>query len=502
MKKLVLFAVFILLNAPASVAQLRNVRWILERARDAAGTAPSEEDTEARTVLVRLVCSLAQVQLKAGDWEAAIATARSSPDPFCQAKVLSQLALARKKNDDPSGAVAALQEALQVAQHQRPISSRGLFLGENNDPQFWPRAVREEAFQQRVEEFNRDSALQDIAGVQMELGDTNAALQTTMMIRDRGSQIHFLCSLAIHQAKTTGRASAESTIRKALEIHEEEAEQDERFSNLLTIATAQARIGDTEAARENFDKARNMAMADNPDWLGGWRLAEVASYQAQAKDREGALETLRDALRIADETPAPNDRAFLLWNIVERMAELGDQAGALAIVEKIPSSRGWSDPQALRAIVESQLKAGDVSGALQTAARIEDTGFLSNALHWIARSQVAAGDRAAALATLQASLDAALRSAEVGVRDYAIAYTAMAFAELGEYAIALKVLSSVEDLTERVDFAREIAYVQAKAGHADETLVWALAEPSSLARAYALLGLAEGLLEVAGTPRD
>ena len=112
-------------------------------------------------------------------------------------------------------------------------------------------------------------------------------------------------------------------------------------------------------------------------------------------------ELIQQAVINAQFAKYPHSASSAMLKIWQAQLKAGNVIEAQAIfieVKKTASMIGYAYDKAMAfiSIVEVQLKAGDVSGAKQTAATIEGTRRKSDALRLIAKAQAEAGDIAEA----------------------------------------------------------------------------------------------------------
>lgn len=218
-----------------------------------------------------------------------------------------------------------------------------------------------------------------------------AAVPTT---RDRAQA---MVAIALAQVRTGQPDAAVATAQAIPDAHA-------RGAALAEVAAALAQSGDVARAAV---LARGIADAREQS-LSVAALEQVALAQAAQGDVAGALalvEGFEDLFR----------RAEAQARIAEAQARAGDIAGALATADRI-DSRVWLDDlrqrdfrfsearfddywfhEARARISVVQAEAGDLTGALDTAARIADAGAQSRALSGIAVVQARAGDAAGAM---------------------------------------------------------------------------------------------------------
>jgi len=357
----------------------------------------------------------------------------------------------------------------------------------------FPRGITNEA--------TKGPLLVEIPGVQAKAGDVPAALQTADAIaainaNDRDSvgralglgqtaqQIQAPLAIAEAQEKAGDRAGAGNTLKRgqALVSADSSLRENDR-STLGKIARVEAMVGRFNEALETarsipFDVPRSVA------------FATIAGLQAKAGDVQGALQTVQ-AIQGED-----HDfwKATALARIGKVQASKGDQAGstetfqnAVRTVESISGQsmayfRGWR----LAAIAEAQAQSGEGAASVATFEKA-----LSSAR--------AMPDSRAGTVNYQAYSKAMLFSP-----------VAKAQAEAGLVKDALKTASEILVLPDKsrergwgggdpkVAALYEIARAQGLRFESREAVAWVEIVQVPTEKAFALLGLAEGLLGPAG----
>lgn len=333
---------------------------------------------------------------------------------------------------------------------------------------------------------------------------------------DYGLQrIGIMLGIVEAQIAVGDRKNTEATLRRVLELASGTQDTDMRDLELGEVMEMQARLGDERGAWRTLEsiqargrkergveriasalakggkilRAMELAVSMKDGYRHDVALQSIAEAQAEAWDVDGALKTARGIRRekhrkvvalghIADTlvkhrnlaraqsvlsqaveaTNQISDRAELLGGLARRQAEINDRQGATRnIRQAIRALKGVREKRFLvhpqLAIVQAQVQAGDLAGAVQLAAKISSDDFQNRAFCEIAESKAWAGD-------IKGAVDAAGLSHGVG-RGY-----------------NLKV----------------IAKIQAYKGDKKGALAWATTQTGPSDRALALLGVAEGLL--------
>jgi tetratricopeptide (TPR) repeat protein len=272
-------------------------------------------------------------------------------------------------------------------------------------------------------------------------------------------------------------------------------------------------------------------------------LRRIALAPPVTADRAGALEILQAALGAAGTILGENEKVDALGGIATAQAEAGEIPGAFKTIAMIENAyKGQSLPdvavatkaEALRAIAIAQAKAGDSQTALQTAGNLVDPYLQASALAEIAVVQSKKGDRDASVKTLRKALQSAAGIQELHARGPALLAVGQAQAKIGEQTAAVKAFrqarqtvrasaderykteallevasvqaragdfqgavetaDGIQDLYAQANAWREIAMARSGNGNANGMLAWTVKQNAPVKKAYALLGIAEGLL--------
>ena len=341
---------------------------------------PSSERYRADAMILR---ARAVAQAMAGDraaaaksFDLAILAAEHTHEPT---QVLSAIAESQFKTGDRAAAAQTLEQAFGHAM------SLGL--------------------------SDRGGALRDVAVARARAGDGTGARQTAALIQSGADRSRALQSVGIAQAETGDINEAQLTLSRMEERYRDEV--------LHAMAVAQAKSGDGKGARET-------AATIKYEFFRAMAVGAVAAAQAQAGDGSTAAVTFAQAFQIADATRDPLDKARILGGIAGAQAKSGDRnaaaltldralqiarsirdanerARALDLVKRAESEARGGPEIAQRTtdweISEEQIKAGDIKGALQTAATMQDERSKAVTLRKIAEAQAMAGDLAGARKT-------------------------------------------------------------------------------------------------------
>ena len=235
-------------------------------------------------------------------------------------------------------------------------------------------------------------------------------------------------------------------------------------------------------------------------------LSALAKAQAKGGERQVALETFENAVKLADAMPPEGEalRSYRLRRIANDRVDAGDTAGALRTAELVVYE--YHKANALMAIAKAQAKAGqrDESRALfrkaiQTAKEIKIRDGLRDraasydlnspeCLRTIASVQASAGFAAEAVQTAE-TID------EPKWKNSALAQIAMAMAKAGEIMPAFQLVDRIDDESARARALQGIAEGQAEGGDISGAVKWARSRTTPEARANALLGIVRAVVK-------
>lgn len=420
--------------------------------------------------------------------ERAAAAADAIENPFRRIEAHADRAVAHAVAGDEAGARNALQSAHAAlgdvgVQALRDWSMHGIALA-------WIRLADFTAAQSAllgiVDASVRDSGYEALAARQARTADYEAALATARLVRDERSRAGVLRDIASVRADKGDLAGALTTARSI---------GDPVMSALALgdVAAAQAKDRDVSGARSLAARIRDAELRSRA-------LTAVAVTQMEAGDVAGA-EATADLIGDARE----RDGAFAR---IARAQVAFDARGARARLESIAPrlerarARAEWKAVALRDVGEAWLAAGDadraqkaLTKAADAASGVRDASLRNALLGRIARVQARAGDVDGALATA-ARLQVPATQALV-VRD-----VASAAAQEGEDRHALRAAHTLPDAHGRVAAMLGALGVQVRAERTEaarQTLeaarsVLSSAEPSAFgsgARAALAVALAK-----------
>jgi RNA polymerase sigma factor (sigma-70 family) len=275
---------------------------------------------------------------------------------------------------------------------------------------------------------------------------------------DKGAQ-----GVALLQAKAGDKAVAGKTLRRAADLiaamPEDTTAPRARALALTRLACAQARLGELAAARKTAEKIRN----ENGKAVA---LATLVRQLAQAG-------RVKEAVAEIDPLPVGTAKIHALTHLGAGQAGAGDQKAARAsfeqahlLIEKLPGEEDRMSQGVILGTVRAE--AGDYKGAIQTAEayNLESTLVYAN----IAYAHAKAGDITGALEVAER-----LKGRVVRLRPGGQARPVPDWWKL-------KILQATAEL-------------QAQRGESKAAREWIDRLDLHLARAWALTGMAEGMLK-------
>ncbi len=487
--------------------------------------------------------------------EAALPDAAKSADPYYFTFALIRLARARNASGDREGALAAFRLAAEVAdtvkdQHLRRLAmmrtavARGR-LGDTEparatldhfareaqvlEPEarynlmsmvisFLDQAgFKAEAKASLAAELARVEAIADEhikgGGIdwflynQVVLGDFDGALrQAERYTGEKSTYREPLIDVIVRWRSTPGdRFASREVVDRALVLAREITYPSPRTLALARVAPALARVGDVEAA---LSLARDLGKDDNGPFRESSRaeipaaMAEIARIQAKAGDLEGSRKTLREAWALGRTVSRRDVILFSRLRVVgEVAAEIGDVEAARKAADEIDDDK-QEKTRALVSLARAQVKAGDAASARATlgetlafargigprAHTINDDPVRNadTVLRELALAQAEAGDAKGAIATVAGRGSDTWKSEVLGA-------IAPIQARQGDIAGALATARSITAAGHAGKAYCEIAAIQSRANGAEAALAWAARLEPPAARAYALIGIADGV---------
>lgn len=476
-----------------------DVLRILQQARDAARAI--NEDAFLRENALR---GIAAGQAEVGGFDAALEAAALIEDEYIRTDAWRHIAIAQARAGDRASAGKLLDKVLQTVTAFKNVH------------------------------LIRVEALVATAEAQAQIGNVPGAIKTAVGVGNLHAKAEGLRKISIVQARA-------GDLKGALETAATIVDERMKAQALKGIATARAEAGDREGALQTAAGIRD-------PYLMAGALRKIAVAPPILKDRTAALDLLGQALNSARTIQDENEKVDAVGAIALAYAEAGDVPGAVKTVSTIegifagkpfPDTAVTTKAEALRGIAIAQAKAGDIRGALQTARSIMNPYMQVSALAEIAGAQAERGDRNAAVGTVRKAAQSASLVQEIYVKGPALLAVAEGQAKIGERAAAVKTFrqarhtvrvsaderykaealmelamaqSRAGDFSGAVDTAdgiqdvyaqastwRGIAAAQGVNGNPERVLAWVAKQGSFIKKAYALLGVAEGLASPTGT---
>jgi hypothetical protein len=301
-------------------------------------------------------------------------------------------------------------------------------------------------------------------------------------------------------------AAPRKIVERARELVQEVTYPYPRALAECEIAAALAREGDIAGAlalARGLDKGDAGVTAEFIRDEAVAPLAQIALVQARAGDRAGAKATLQEAFAVAQESNGRNNGILYerLRGVLDAQREIGDVAGAKATADFIKESR-FERTLALASLSRAQAKSNDIAAArasLRAALQLaREVGPIPNLINdnpaanadrvfrEVALAQADTDDVPGALETIRSrGSDNWKSDALAGVVDIQV--------RLGEFRGAVVTASAIP-LPDIAGEARySIAARQARERDAAAALEWASHLESPDQKAFALVGIADGI---------
>jgi tetratricopeptide (TPR) repeat protein len=241
---------------------------------------------------------------------------------------------------------------------------------------------------------------------------------------------------------------------------------------LIRIGEAQAKAGELQAARDTLQRATAAVSAIAGPSSHSWQLIQIARAYVAVGDRETAEELLQAALAAAHR----GERAATLVWMSEVQTEMGAVEVAVATAEKIEdigidgdNTREVSEIQspdgtviwmpaemfspkpfgnhdrAMSQIVEAQVKAGNLSLALEIAKKMRDAYWRVNRLADMAKARAEVADREGARTIIAAAAGAIEQIEDDKWRASATVDVAEVYAMVGDVAAAIATATPITE---------------------------------------------------------
>jgi len=237
-----------------------------------------------------------------------------------------------------------------------------------------------------------------------------------------------------------------------------------KLNKLVTIGHQQARYGDKVGAAATFKDALRVADDIKSEETKAEALCNVGFYQAHGGLAVEARQTA-EAISLKSEPQTIDYRGRVLSEVASALATAGELAEAVKVAEAIPErvrkikkkdgkeeERRDTDRRdyALKLMLDAQVKAGDVTGAVATARKIKDEGRRHYRLGELVIEYGKAGDEAAARKLFE-EVRQGLEASKTETPASRHQTIAMLQAAVGDAGGALKWVEKIESPDERAD---------------------------------------------------
>jgi RNA polymerase sigma factor (sigma-70 family) len=239
-----------------------------------------------------------------------------------------------------------------------------------------------------------------------------------------------------------------------------------KVNKLTTIASEQARYGDKAGAAATFKDALGVADGIKSEETKAEAYCNVGFYQAHGGFTADARKTA-EAISVKSETQTIDYRGRVLSEVAGALAAAGDMGEAVKVADAIPErvrkvkkkkdgpEEEWRDTDrrdyALKLVLDAQVRAGDVAGAVATARKIQDEGRRLYRLGELVIAYGKAGDEPAArklFEEVRRDMEASKVYEKPAQRNQQLA---MLQSAVGDAAGAMKWVEKIESPDERAD---------------------------------------------------
>jgi tetratricopeptide (TPR) repeat protein len=329
---------------------------------------------------------IGNVQMRAGDFDAARGAMRKSSDDYPRNAAFVHLAKAVAASGDRAKAFDLVRE-----------------LGTEHG---WSQRLIEDGVQLRwIEQL---ISLNDLARAETAIGD----------LADARSRSRALSKLAIGYFKSGDKSRGDQTLGLAKEASGGIREEFDRAEALWQIADVEIDFKESESARSTIHDVGEASLQFADNWARVCGLREAAVRAVRNSDRQTAADLFAKAIASANSLDASNYIGALNL-IAMAQASAGLTGDALKTAQMIEHSekdftRDGRREEALCRIAVAHAKAGDFATALSTAQSIRYyMQYQNDALAEIARLQLGMGAIDAALATTKLMENRSRRAASI-----------------------------------------------------------------------------------------
>ena len=277
--------------------------------------------------------------------------------------------------------------------------------------------------------LGRRLAMGAIIRAQARAGEIEAALETAQRIDSSAFYRVGLVDIAVAKARKGDVAGALGMLMRL-------NTPSDRVDVLRAVATAQADVGDDEAAGRTLDQALNEALDQTRDaarrieqghvWSWAHNQADVIGIMGQIGSIDGAVAVAAAATETASGFADGLDRSRAFGQIATALAEIGAFDAARQTAEQAGDGLPWREgasahrPQnpmyrhhrMLANIAMTLAEGGDETGAVDLALSIAYPTICAAALRNVAVIQVSTGALDSALDTLATLVDVTIEEAD------------------------------------------------------------------------------------------
>ena len=525
---------------PEQEAALVEVRKILKEASEVAQSVviknpESKEGTFLQNSKNFVLGGIVSAQARAGDIEGATLTAEANqwigsfPIAIAQAKAgaphealktvdtsnfrpqaLQVILEALHKSGDRRTALEVIEKVYMPWDRAEALFLYARFLAKAGDPAASEVAQRAYTFSNTLAKGGPWVYVR-LAEFQADAGDSTASHQSFQKARDAAfavsdvqQQFKGLIMVAQAQMQNRDQLGSEKTMAEAIRLAKGLPAKQQEIE-LGEIVRKQLAVGNRTAASETVRLILQLPGGSSPyDQADG--LMRQARWHLTLGDREAAKTALQTVLprvrAIANESATPElERNYIHYGLARLAADIGLYNLAQEAVRAITNDQ--SKAQLIRAIVTGIITAPEspeVQQVMQTLA--EDATSLTGILSFprdltlldVAVIQAAVGDVKTAVRTADRVVEA--------LRDNTYREMVHVLIVNKDWNAAQQVLSRIKaewmlDQSSQHMF-RALTRAEVQAGVGQRALEWAHKQPGSIARANALLGVVEGLMESVG----
>lgn len=304
----------------------------------------------------------------------------------------------------------------------------------------------------------RDWVLGDIAVAQAGAGETDLVFRTISLIGDPRLTVAALRDSGIAWARAGKTAEARDV---AVGMPDAMAASEV----IAAIALAEATSGTPQSLGRTLGELLARASQSGRTAGAASLFATLAAQLKVAGASEAAEDLVNVALDIAqDATLSASDRDRVFGEVAAVLATMGNVEKAKALLQEIGDKT--QRRQALLALAERSVAAGDTDGALKAAGDVSDMRYRVIALTDVAIAQVRLGNSDAARETIErARADAEeIDQRFTYAKAFAASRIAAALAELRGFEAAAETASKIDDDGLRAQSLWHLASVQARDG--------------------------------------